>query len=149
MPEANLEKKVSRYRFAVVFWLLIAVFILIIAEFASPLVRNYLRGYPMFASWIAFFLLGALLLFLVRKESLPRKLKKSLLLTGGSAVAFLAAVLLHNLFYALAQGTKHLINVNYLMKLIEGSFFIVGTLLCPLLFLIGIIGTIVRLPRKK
>ena len=93
----------------------------------------------MFISWVAFFLLGlALLILIVKKkvEGLQGLLKKFLLLTGASAVGYLPFILLHNA-------------VSALFGVEEPFFFILAVFVCPLGFLVGAVGTIVLLKKRK
>ena len=85
-----------------IFWLLIAVFILVIIGLMVPAVRNFLAGsIVFFLLFFAFFILGIALILSVFKERTEGKLKKFLLLTGSSAVGILVSIILHNLAYAL------------------------------------------------
>jgi len=128
----------------IVFWVLVGVFVVIVSGMFIPMLTSALpalRVYliPLvFISWVAFFVLGlALIVLIVKKkvEGLQGLPKKFLLLTGASAVGFPVFVLLHNAVYGLF-GVE------------EPFFFILATIVCPLGFLVGAIGTIV-LFRKK
>src|SRR3989344_1894539 len=83
------------------FWLLVAVFVLILLGMFVPLLGTFLFqiGGPaiVFGEWIGFFILGGILIFLVLKNKISGKLKTFLLLTGFAAVGFLIFAILHNL----------------------------------------------------
>lgn len=128
-----------------IFWALVVVFVVIVGDMFVPILTSTfpaLRAYLiplMFISWAAFFALGlALIVLIVRKkaEGLQGSLKKFLLLTGASAVGFLPFVVLHNAVYGLF-GVE------------ESFFFILAVFVCPLGFLVGVIGTIVLIIKKR
>ena len=103
-----------------------------------PALRIYLLPF-VFIAWVAFFVLGLVLIFLIKKkkaDGLQGWPKKFLLLTGASAVGFLVFVILHNAVYGLF-GVE------------EPFFFTLAVIVCPLGFLVGAIGTIVLLKKRK
>lgn len=119
------------------FWVLIGVFLVVLAEFFIPAVRDLFRGSILFLAPLAvFFLLGSVLLFLAIKGSVKGMLKKFLILTGASAAGFFVFVLLHNAVYGLF-GVE------------EPFFFILAVIVCPLGFLIGATGSIVLFIKKR
>ncbi len=95
-----------------------------------------------------FFLLGAVLLFLVIRGSVKGILKKFLILTGASAAGFFVCVVLHNAFYALGTVTNDIIVLNYLIEALSVIFFLIAIFACPVGFLIGAVGSIVMLIKK-
>lgn len=138
MSEKNL-KKVEK-----VFYVLIVLFILIIINnlimtFVTPMFGGLiLRGVlaTLFLPLtILFFVLGIVLIFLTLKSKIEGKLKLFLLLTGASPVGFLISVILHGLLEALGI-------------ILHVVFFFIAILVCPILFLIGAIGSIVLFKRK-
>jgi hypothetical protein len=119
----------------VIFWAMVGVFVILVcAMFILPLVRLSL-GLNVFVAWPIFFVLGVILIVLTIKEKTGGMLKKFLLLTGASAVGLPVFAVLHNL-------------VSALFNTEEPVFFILATTVCPLGFLVGMVGTIV-LARKK
>ena len=112
----------------------------------APPIR-VLMPYFMFSAWGVFAVLGVTLLVLTVKTKVAGTLKKFLLLTGASAVGIPVFAVLHNLVYALfitwfgedfwgASGD-------------EPVFFILATIVCPIGFLVGAVGTIVLTTRNK
>lgn len=89
---------------------------------------------------ISFFLLGLILVRLALKQKKGGKLRKFLVLTGASAAGFFVGVVLHNLLYALALAASHLPLVSYLAEALHVAFFIIAIFICPLGFLIGVMG---------
>lgn len=118
--------------------------------FFIPPVQKLLQGPFLFLSpFIIFSLLGAALLFLTVKSKTKGKHRKLLMLTGISATGFFIGVLLHNLLYALAIVSAHIIVLKYLFEFLHAAFFIAAVVVCPLGFIIGAIGTIVIIIKKK
>jgi hypothetical protein len=94
--------------------------------------------FSVFAALPVFFGLGVALLVLTIKRKVPGLLQKFLLLAGSSAVGLLIFGILHNLVTAL------LISVfNFGTDFDEPVFFMLATIVCPLGFLVGAIGSIV------
>ena len=133
----------------IIFWAMVAVFvILIVAIFAlNELSRDIPFGYIMPAALVIFIGLGIALIVLTVKKKIEGKPKAFLLLTGASAVGMPVFVVLHNLVYALlilwfgedfwgAMGD-------------EPVFFIMATIVCPIGFLAGMVGTIVVTIRNR
>lgn len=134
----------------VTFWTLVVVFIVIIGEFFIPAVGELFRGSFLFLlPFIVFSLLGLVLIILTLKEKVKGKLKKFLMLTGISATGFFVSVFLHNAFYALGIITSHIVVLKYLMEGLHVAFFIIATPICPLGFLVGVVGSIVNLLKHK
>jgi len=125
------------------FWTLVGIFVVMMSGVFVPVVREIFRG-PLFPTlWILFFLLGAVLIFLTIKKKIGGRLKKFLILTGASAAGFFVSVLLHNFFYALAVIARQIVVLNSLMEIFHVAFFIVAIFVCPIGFLIGVVGSIV------
>ena len=116
-----------------------------------PSFRALFTGSELFLIPMTVFSLAgvALLVLTIKEKLLEKPLKRFLLLAGSSAAGFFLSVILHNVFYALAVVTSQIAALNYLMVALHALFFIVAILVCPLGFLVGIIGTIVLLTKKK
>lgn len=136
-----------------VFWVLVAVFIFFTATILIESFRESLfiiiPG-PFFVPLILTLLLilSILLIVITPKSTIHEKLKKFLLLTGASVAGFAVFSFLHNLFYGLGMLASHLTVLSYLMEVLHVGCFIISIFICPLGFLIGIIGTIVLLIKK-
>jgi hypothetical protein len=136
-----------------IFWAMIVVFIVLVLNILTPdaifepAFRRSLFIWVLFAGGAVFFLLGAALIFLILKEKVAGKAKRFLILTGASAVGLPVFAVLHNLVYALfimwfgedfwgAGGD-------------EPVFFILAVIVCPIAFLVGVVGTIVLAIKNK
>jgi hypothetical protein len=134
----------------ITFWALIGSFLLILSEFFIPAIRDLFEGSELFLlPFIIFSLLGIVLIFLTLKKRIKGALRKFLLLTGVSAVGFFIFVVLHNAFYALGTITGHIVLLNYLTEILHVAAFITAILICPLGFLIGMVGVIVIDIKKR
>ena len=121
-----------------------------VGQFFIPPVRELFRGSELFLGpFIVFSLLGLALTFLTVREKIEGTLKKFLILTGASSAGFFISVFLHNAFYALGIIASQIIVLRYLMEALNVAFFIIATLVCPLGFLVGVVGSIVMLVKKR
>jgi hypothetical protein len=139
-----------------IFWALVGAFVVVVGTmFVVPPVLGRLEMpsffHTLFVGTLVLFGLGALglgitLLVLTVRAKMRGLLKKFFLLTGASAIGLPASAVLHNLVYALfiyffgegfwgAGGD-------------EPVFFILATIVCPLGFLTGAIGSIVLFVKK-
>ena len=140
----HLTKNQKTTLILAIFFALVGIFVVIMSLMFIPAFRKYMRPIFIPAS-ITFFLLGLALTILAVKE----KDKKFLILTGGSSVGFFVSVLLHNLFYGLATITTHISVLSYLMEVVHMIFFIIGIFVCPVGFLVGVVGNIILLIKKR
>ena len=134
-----------------IFYVLIGIFVLIAIYFAVPAPVSMKRTLFPFTAILAaiFFVLGSVLIFLTLKLKAEKKLKVFLILTGASAVGFLVGVILHNFFYGLGMVTGHIIILKYVTEALHVAFFIISILVCPIVFLIGAVGSMLMFIRKK
>ncbi len=142
------EKRISLL--LTIFWALVGVFLFIIGQFFIPAVNDLLSGSEIFlVPFAVFFLLGLALIFLTFRNKVEGKLKKFLILTGLAATGFFVSVFLHNAFYALAIITSQIFILNYIMEILHVTFFFIGVLICPLGFLVGLIGSLILLNKRS
>lgn len=134
-----------------VFWTLVGIFIILVCYFAIPVDMSAKRAIFLFMAVLAifFFLLGGVLIFLTLKGKLDKKIKKYLLLTGISSAGFLISVILHNLIYGLSVISSHITVLHYLMEALHIAFFIIAIFVCPIGFLVGVIGGMIFFVKKQ
>ncbi|MGD0786309.1 MAG: hypothetical protein ABR969_10930 [Sedimentisphaerales bacterium] len=136
-----METKTTQIR-NVIFWALVVIFAALVAHPGLGSRWEYKRLLLVVIAVVFFALAIALLVLTVKlKEPLIRRI--FFLLTGASAAAIPVCVILHNLVYGLlillfgkefwGKGGD------------EPVFFILAIIVCPVLFIIGMLGSIVTL----
>ncbi len=129
------------------FWALVGVFVIIICLFVIPAFGELLSGSLVFLTPFAlFFLLGAALIIFSVRGSASGGLKRFFILTGASAVGVLVSILLHNLVYGLFE---YFAGADFWNGGDEFFFFIMALIVCPLGFLVGVVGTIIIGARRR
>ncbi|NQT49534.1 hypothetical protein HQ571_02455 [Candidatus Kuenenbacteria bacterium] len=131
------------------FYSMLGIFIFLVLYFVTPFTREVMQN----IFWViailggVFFIMGILLIVFTVKQKIKGKQKVFLILTGASAVGVLVFSILHNLVYGLLI---FLFNENIWDKLggEEPFFFILAILVCPVVFLVGVVGSIVGFVRK-
>jgi hypothetical protein len=98
---------------------------------------------------LLFFALGLTLLILTARVELDKLFKSFLLLTGSSAVGFFVGILLHGIVYGLfilifGEGFWERIGIPD-----EPFFFLMAIFICPIAYLVGTVGSIVLILRRK
>jgi len=141
----------------IIFWIIFAFFILstlgmygmiLILQFIpSLMVPSITLPNIVFPSFAILSILGIVLIILAARAKFTKISKIFFILTGSSALGIGVSSVLHNLLFAL------------LIKLFgeefgasmgdEPVFFILATIVCPLALLVGIIGSIVFIAKKK
>ena len=123
-----------------VFWTLLLFFIFILLQFFVPFVQDFFSGSILFlAPMLIFFLLGVVLTVLTVREKSLGRIKIYLLLTGLSAVGFLVFVIAHNMLYAVAVYFENVTIIKYLAEALHVLFFLIATIICPILFIVAVI----------
>jgi hypothetical protein len=123
-----------------IFWALVGVFVVIVCFFFIPPFRDLLAGPRLFLiPFIIFFLLAIALIVLTLREKVEGMLKKFFLLTGASAAGVFVFILLHNAVYGLFI---YFFGEGFWNGGDEPFFFIMATIVCPLGFLVGMVGSI-------
>jgi hypothetical protein len=134
-----------------VFYSMIGIFVLILCFFVVPFSDTLRRTLFPYAGLLglAFLILGIMLIVFTIKAKVKGKLKVFLILVGGSAGMVLVSVLLHNLVYALAIVSENIVWLSWLFEFLHGTFFIIGLLVCPIVFIVGVVGSIVMFCKKN
>lgn len=129
----------------ITFWLTVLSFTMVVSQMVIAPFREFVRGSNLFlAPFAIFFLLCALLLFLTLSRDVSSEFRTFLLLTGGAGAGVFVSILLHNFIYGaavhfLGEGVWDLFGGD------EPFLFILGLIICPLGFLVGVLGTVTRL----
>jgi len=131
------------------FWALIGIFIVVIAVYFIPPVRELVLEAVFFlGAGVAFFLLGALLIYFTLKRRIRGLLKRFLLITGASAAGIPIGVVLHNVVYGVFI---YFFGENFWDRIgmsDEPVFFVLAIIVCPIAFLVGVVGSIVLTLRR-
>ena len=131
----------------VIFWIILAFSILTISNIFIMNEFDLFNRYLFFSSAIVLSCLGIALIVLAAKAKLTKISKAFFILTGASAVGIVVGSVLHNLVYALfikLFGEGFWAGMGD-----EPVFFIFATIVCPVALLVGIIGGIVLIAKKK
>jgi len=130
-------------------WVFVAMIVNLVILILGGTVLEFLPGKLFLLLAVLYGVLGAVLLVLAIKEKkIKGWLRKFLILTGGSATGFFVFMLLHNMLYAVATVTEHLPVLHYTVVALHIVFFF-ASIICPLGFLVGVVGTIIIFIKKK
>jgi hypothetical protein len=136
--------KLNKNHLRKTFWALAILFVIVIMGFVFPLAEILgRRFFPiiLIVLGIIFLILGILLIYLTYKLKIKGKQKWPLLLTGATPILALISVILHNLVYALM--------VTLGIGGDEAFFFILGLVVCPIVFLVSVVWSIVLMYKKR
>jgi hypothetical protein len=150
-------KMVNRFILPI-FWSLLGVFIVFMIgiQMGGPVRQlvNDILGVNVIPSLFLvfgalFFLLGLALLILTVRAKLDTILKRFLLVTSSSAVGVFVSILLHGVVYGLfmllfGEGFWGRTGISD-----EPFFFIMAIFVCPVGYLVGAIGSIVLMMRRR
>ena len=132
----------------IIFWIIFAVFILLLA---SMFLGRYLpfQSFIGIPSYALLSLLGITLIILAAKAKLTKISKVFIILTGSGAAGTGISIVLHNLLFGLfivlfGEGYWERTGIGD-----EPVFFILAVIVCPLALLVGIVGSIILIARKK
>jgi len=135
----------------IVFWTLVTTFVIAVGYIFMPMTMPIRRPlWPFFVALAVISLfLGIILIFLTLKQRVKGWSKRFLLLTGVSVIGMPVSIILHNFIYGLFI---YLFGQNFWERAglsDEPVFFIIAILVCPIAFLVGVIGSIVLFIKKK
>jgi len=119
------------------FWALVAIFIIILGVVLALNLDLPLRDYGKYifpAVLSVFLLLSIALLVVAIRERIRKILKVFLILTAASALGIAAGIILENFL----TGTYG-----------EGIFLVIGVIIAPIGFLVGLIGSIVLFVKRN
>lgn len=142
------DKKIVSNKLKIVFFIQIAVFLVIASTILIPGFGQRLRTL-LFIPWFVFFALGVGLIFLTRREKIHEKFRRFIIVTGASSSGFLVFVLLHNFFYALEIVTKRYYLISSFLGFLNAVFFVIAIFVCPLAFVTGVTGSIICFKKRE
>ena len=133
------------------YWLLIAIFIVIVAYFVIPWPDRIMRYAFMFVMMLSgvFLFFGILLFRKTLKSKLGKNHKIALFLVSTPAIFFLISIILHNLLYALAVASKDLPILPYVFDFLHATFFILGIIGAPIAFIVGAVWYAILLKKPS
>jgi len=131
----------------VIFWLVFAFFILNELSMFAISILEPINQFLFIPFTVILPLLGIALIVLVSRSKFQKTAKKFFYLTGSAAAGISIFAVLHNLLFALLIK---LFGENFGASMgDEPVFFILATIVCPIAFLVGIIGIIVLIAKKR
>jgi DMSO/TMAO reductase YedYZ heme-binding membrane subunit len=121
----------------------------VFAAFIAVIVLHILKGSTSILILLAtiFTLLGLALVILTAKLKEPKKQKVFFILTGASALGIPVFAILHNVVYGLF--IKFFGEDFWGKGGDEPVFFLLALIVCPIIFLVGTVGSIVFLVKAK
>jgi len=132
----------------IVFWIIVTFFILMVA---GMYLGMFLPFFPVLSlpSIAVISLSGIALIVLAARTKFTKISKAFFILTGSAAAGMGISIVLHNLIFALfiklfGEGFWERIGIGD-----EPVLFILATIICPVALLVGAIGSIVFIARKK
>jgi hypothetical protein len=137
-----------------IFWVLVGVFVIVVCTmFVPPLSRlvfssenPIVNRFVLLPAWVVFIGLGVTLLVLTVKTKVGGMLKKFLLLTGASIVGLPIFAILHNVI--IVSGILNKVGSS-LFNPDEPLFWFMAYIVCPIGFLVGVVGSIVLAIKTK
>jgi len=130
-----------------IFWVTVAFSILVLLNVFLMNSLDLFNRALFYTSAFALPLLGIALVVFAAKAGYTKISRAFLILTGASAIGMVIGAALHNLVYALFIL---LFGENFWGSGgDEPVFFIFATIICPLALLVGIIGSIVLIAKKR
>ncbi len=131
----------------VVFWIIFASSILILLNIYFMNLIDLFNRFLFYSSVFTLPCLGIALVILAVKANFTKISKAFFILTGASAIGIVVGAVLHNLVYALfikLFGEGFWAGMGD-----EPVFFILAVIVCPIALIVGIIGSIVLIVKKR
>jgi hypothetical protein len=134
-----IKKKKLDNLIKIIFTSITILFLIIILSIFMS-VRIIMQNFPIIILIIT--ILSTILIILTKKSKLSKKQKKYLILTAIGIIGFSTFSILHNLFYALLTLITNNLILSFIIESLEVLSFIISIFVFPIIFLIGIIGSI-------
>lgn len=133
----------------VIFWIIVALFILAMSGMYLIMYLHFLGYFISLAIRVIWSFLGIALIVLAAIARFTKISKAFLILTGSAAAGIGLSVILHNLVFGiliklLGEGFWERTGIGD-----EPVFFILAVFICPVALLVGIIGSIILIARKR
>ena len=133
----------------VIFWIIVALFILAMSGMYLSICLHFLGYFISLPIRVVLSFLGIALIVLAAIASFTKISKAFLILTGSAAAGMGLSVILHNLVFGiliklLGEGFWERTGIGD-----EPVFFILAVFICPVALLVGIIGSIILIARKR
>jgi hypothetical protein len=129
-----------------VFWAAMGVFILVAAAIAMPFIKPLSQLVPVLG--VLLVVLGLILLLLSIGSGFAKKLKVFLALAGAALAAMPVFILLHGLVYGLFIKMFGEGFWGVAANSDEPFFFILALVVCPIVYIVGAVGSIILLARS-
>ena len=134
-----------------IFYAIVGIFIVLASYIIFPFPISIKRAvFPLIAILaILFSLLGVALIYVTVKLKIKGKLKKFLILTGGSAAGIPISAILHNIIYGLFI---YFLRENFWDRIglkDEPVFFFLAIIVFPILLLVGMTGSVVMFIKDR
>ena len=146
-PEKKLIKVSNKFSLAIktIFLLWVVFLIVTVVFFFLPITDFLFTAVP----GIIFLLLGIALIVLIAKSGLRGLLKKFLLITVAAPIGAVVSVALHNFIYGVFI---YFFGADFWERTGIGEepvFFTIAIFICPVAFLVGVVGSIVLLIKAR
>lgn len=147
----GLKKGKLKINIPTLLGILIGIYILLTGYVLIPMPTSIRQILFYFATIlvIALSVLGVVLIILTLKRKVKGALKWFLLLAGIASVALFLCLLLHNFVHTLFIQWFSTDFWQWIGMKDESFFFILAHVICPLVFLIGFVGSAVMLIKKR
>ncbi len=146
-PEKKLIKVSNKFSLAIktIFLLWVVFLIVTVVFFFLPITDFLFTAVP----GIIFLLLGIALIVLIAKSGLRGLLRKFLLITVAAPIGAVVSVALHNFIYGVFI---YFFGADFWERTGIGEepvFFTIAIFICPVAFLVGVVGSIVLLIKAR
>ena len=146
MALTNKDHRTLRWLIAL-FWFQVAAFVALLGSMLVPSFRALVR--PAFLPLMGvYFILGLVLLVLCIRTRPLKRLRRFLILTGASSAGLTVFSALHNAFYGLAELASKWPVLKHAAGGLEVAFFVVAVCVCPIGYIVGVLGSTVALLRS-
>jgi len=133
---------------ALVLVTILAVFFVFIV-LQMTVLQDYIHGMIFLLPFLLWAIVGGILMIFTLTNQLPVLLKWSLMAASCAAMGMIFGIVAHNFFYAVGEFSAG--ESVYSQSVISGYgvfFFIEAVIVCPLVFIVGLISSYILLLRR-